>query len=170
MNQSFVEQIVKTLKDESLHIAFAESCTAGLAADAIVRVSGASQVFWGSFVTYSVESKINMLAVDSGLIEKYGAVSKECALAMAEGARKKSGVDLAVSVTGLAGPESDGSTTPVGTVWIGWNGKNGSAGAVRHQISGSRNEVRESAVECLMNTLAEIIPVVHRPANSEEKF
>jgi PncC family amidohydrolase len=157
MNQTFVENIIKKLIDKKLHVAFAESCTAGLAADAIVQISGASQVFWGSFVTYSNDAKIKMLGIDPQLIEKYGAVSEECALAMADGARNKSGADLAISVTGLAGPESDESGLPVGTVWIGWAGKNLHSGATCCLFSGTRSEIRESAAETVIKKLSEII-------------
>jgi PncC family amidohydrolase len=157
MNKDFAECIVKTLIDESLCVAFAESCTAGLVADVIARIPGASQVLWGSFVTYSVDAKIKLLGIDPLLIEKYGAVSEECALAMAEGALNKSGADLALSVTGLAGPDGDGSANPVGTVWIGWAGKKISAGASCYQFFGSRSSIRESAAESVIKKLAEIM-------------
>jgi PncC family amidohydrolase len=157
MHQDFVERIIQTLSEKKLRIAFAESCTAGLAADAIVRVPGASQVFWGSFVTYSLDAKMKLLGIDPPLLAKYGAVSEECALAMANGALVKSGVDLALSVTGLAGPESDGSGLPVGTVWIGWSGNMLDSGASCYQFLGSRSEIRESAAECVIKKLAEIL-------------
>jgi PncC family amidohydrolase len=156
MNHLFVEKIVKTLIEKKLHVAFAESCTAGLVADAIVEISGASQVFWGSFVTYSVDAKIKLLGIDRALIETYGAVSEECALAMALGALHKSGADAAFSVTGLAGPDSDESGLPVGTVWIGWAGKNHVSGAQCFQFSGSRREIRELAAEAVITKLSEI--------------
>jgi PncC family amidohydrolase len=157
MVDSAVQEIIKKMIDSSLSVAFAESCTAGLVSDAIVRISGASQVFWGSFVSYSNDAKIKLLGIEKELIEKYGAVSKECALAMAEGALHKSGVDVALSVTGLAGPLGDGSDLPVGTVWIGWEGKSLVAGASCYQFSGSRSEIREKAVDAVLKRLAEII-------------
>jgi PncC family amidohydrolase len=98
--------------------ALAESCTAGLAAAEIASVPGASKVFWGGFVTYSIEAKTAMLGIDRTLIEGYGAVSSETACAMACGALQKSGVDITAAVTGLAGPDGDDRGTPVGTVWI----------------------------------------------------
>jgi PncC family amidohydrolase len=104
-------------------IAAAESCTAGLAADFIVRVPGASKVFWGSFVVYTQDAKIKMLGMPASLLEEYGAVSRPVALAMAEEALKKSGASWAFSVTGLAGPggdEPEGNLigVPIGTIWI----------------------------------------------------
>jgi PncC family amidohydrolase len=98
-----------------------------------------------------------MLGIDPNLIETYGAVSKECALAMAKGALNKSGADVALSVTGLAGPLGDGSANPVGTVWIGWEGKRISTGAICHHFSGSRSEIRESAAESVIKKLADIV-------------
>lgn len=110
--------LVRLLQENALRLALAESCTAGLAAAEIARVPGASKVFWGGFVTYSVEAKIAMLGIDRPLIEGCGAVSRETACAMAYGALQKSGADIAAAVTGLAGPDGDDRGTPVGTVWI----------------------------------------------------
>jgi PncC family amidohydrolase len=144
-------------------IAAAESCTAGLAADLIARVPGASRVLWGSFVTYTADAKIKMLGVPKELIETHGAVSRSVALAMAEGAREKSGASWAFSVTGLAGPGGDGDPNgpPIGTVWMAFAGpaeSNGAAGSVRSEakqcrFSGSRNEVREAAAFAALTEL-----------------
>ena len=112
--QGLAEGVVKSLGIQGRMIAAAESCTAGLAADFIARIPGASNVFWGSFVTYTADAKFKMLGVSKELIEKYGAVSRPVALAMAEGALERSGASLAFSVTGLAGPDGDDSKTPVG--------------------------------------------------------
>jgi PncC family amidohydrolase len=139
------ELLVNTLKKISKTVAAAESCTSGLAADILARVPGASKVFWGSFVTYTVDAKVKMLGIDRSLIEKYGAVSRETACAMVKGALEKSGADYAFSITGLAGPEGDGSPLPVGTVWIGLGAKDGVPYAEEFHFSGLRNEVRISA-------------------------
>jgi PncC family amidohydrolase len=125
----------------------AESCTAGLAADLIARIPGASRVFWGSFVTYSIDAKIRMLGIDGALIQKFGAVSREAALAMAAGALEKSGADYAVAVTGLAGPDGDGSGLPVGTVWIATAAAGGEGSASVFRFQGVRNEVRAAAAQ-----------------------
>jgi PncC family amidohydrolase len=116
--------LVRRAAEKGCRIVAAESCTAGLVADLLARVPGASRVLWGSFVTYTIPAKIRMLNIDADLLKTHGAVSRETALAMAVGALAESGADLAVSVTGLAGPEGDGTTTPVGTVWMGlaWRG------------------------------------------------
>ncbi|MDR0402425.1 MAG: nicotinamide-nucleotide amidohydrolase family protein [Treponema sp.] len=139
------ENLVAFLTERSLTLAAAESCTAGLVADRIARVPGASKVFWGSFVCYSPRAKIKMLGIESGILDKYGLVSAETAAAMAAGALEKSGADVALSVTGLAGPEGDGSETPVGTVWIGTARKTGPETAESFHFGGSRNDLRSRA-------------------------
>jgi len=153
-------------------VAAAESCTAGLASHYIACIPGASEVFWGSCVTYTASAKTVMLGVPEDLINKCGAVSRNVALAMAEGALKKSGASWAFSVTGLAGPLGDGSKTPVGTVWIGiarrsFSRSKGSessgtglkgtecvkTSAVKYTFSGPRNDVREAATAAAFREL-----------------
>jgi PncC family amidohydrolase len=111
----------------------------------IARIPGASRVLWGSFVTYTVDAKVNMLGLNRDLIKKYGAVSRETACAMAEGALEKSGASLAAAVTGLAGPGGDGSAVPVGTVWIATAIRGEKAEAKVFHYRGSRNGIRNSA-------------------------
>ena len=155
-------EIVKSLAARKKMIAAAESCTAGLAADFIARIPGASDVFWGSFVTYTIDAKIRMLGVPEDLIKEYGAVSRPVALAMAEKALEKSGAFWAFSITGLAGPAGDGGT-PIGTIWIAVAGKDGdTAGNPRSEAKsflflGSRNEVREAAAAAALEELLERI-------------
>jgi PncC family amidohydrolase len=140
-------ELVRRLEGLGKKVAAAESCTAGLAADLIGRIPGASRVFWGSFVTYSVDAKVRMLGIDRALIEKFGAVSRETALAMAGGALEKSGADYALSVTGLAGPGGDGSGLPVGTVWIATASAKGESRASVFRFQGERNEIRRAAAQ-----------------------
>ena len=158
-SRSLAEEVVKSLALRKKTIAAAESCTAGLVADFIARVPGASEVFWGSFVCYTADAKHRMLGVPRQLIEKYGAVSRPVALAMAEGALERSGAFWAFSVTGLAGPDGDGTNTPVGTVWIGIAGREEQPGseAKKFLFSGSRNEVREAAAAAALEELFERI-------------
>ncbi|WP_010263175.1 CinA family protein [Treponema primitia] len=145
MAESPAETLIETLAAASLTLAAAESCTAGLVADLIARVPGASRVFWGSFVTYSVDAKIKLLGVDADTIRRYGAVSRETAAAMAEGALEKSGAGAAVSVTGLAGPDGDGSGQRVGTVWIGTARRGFPVEAVVYHYTGDRSAIRNAA-------------------------
>ena len=160
------EEIVKGLTAQGKMIALAESCTAGLASDFLARVPGASLVLWGSFVSYTAHAKTEMLGVPQELIGKYGAVSREVALAMAEGALNKSGASWAFSVTGLAGPGGDTSEgsaeiseeTPIGTVWIGVAGQTPDrpqSEAKRFYFSGSRNEVRNAAALAVLEEVME---------------
>jgi PncC family amidohydrolase len=139
--------LIAALAASSQTLAAAESCTAGLVADRLARVPGASRVFWGSFVTYMVDAKTRLLGLDPDLVRRYGPVSRETALAMAAGALEKSGAHLSVSVTGLAGPDDDGSGQPIGTVWIGI-GRRGLPGeAVACRFAGDRNAIRAAAAQ-----------------------
>jgi PncC family amidohydrolase len=155
---SKAELLIQKLAASSLTLAAAESCTAGLVADLLARVPGASRVFWGSFVCYTPQAKVKMLGLEEESLNRYGAVSRETACAMAKGALVKSGAGMAVSVTGLAGPGGDGTATPVGTVWIGTmvRGKEPEAAVFRY--SGSRNEVRVSAAEDALEELIKQFP------------
>ncbi|MDR0656142.1 MAG: CinA family protein [Treponema sp.] len=146
-------ELVKRLTALSLRAVLAESCTAGLVANLIAEVPGASKVFWGSFVTYTVEAKARMLGLDIKKINANGAVSRETALAMAESALAESGADLAVAVTGLAGPEGDGSATPVGAVWIATALRGGESEASVFRFTGDRNAVRSAAAEEVIRAL-----------------
>lgn len=116
--QSIEEATVVLLKEKSLTVATAESCTAGLVAKRITDISGASQIFECGIVSYSNEIKRKVLGVEEAALNKYGAVSPIVAAQMAVGAKKVSGADIAVSVTGIAGPESDETDKPVGLIYI----------------------------------------------------
>jgi PncC family amidohydrolase len=116
-------------------------------ADLVAQIPGACQGLWGSYIAYTVSAKCNMLGLEEGFISKYGAVSREVACAMAKGALKQSGADIALAVTGLAGPDGDGTSVPLGTVWISTVLRGEEArGTVFHYV-GSRNEVRRCAAE-----------------------
>jgi PncC family amidohydrolase len=149
--------LVEKLADASLTMAAAESCTAGLVADLIARIPGASRIFWGSFVTYMVDAKALMLGLDREKIAAHGPVSRETACSMAEAALKKSGVDIAVAVTGLAGPGGDGTAVPVGTVWIATAIRGGETCAEVFHFKDSRGDIRNkaaaSAIEALLKRL-----------------
>jgi PncC family amidohydrolase len=149
--------LVERLDAAGLTLAAAESCTAGLVADLIACVPGSSRVFWGSFVTYMTDAKVCMLGIDRGLIEKFGAVSRETVQAMASGALEKSGADISAAVTGLAGPAGDGGGSPVGTVWIATAYRNKEIRCQRYHFTGARNEVRlAAALEVLEQVLARV--------------
>ena len=117
-DENMEDVVVRLLSEKGKTLALAESCTGGRIADRVTNVSGSSAVFTHGFTTYSNEAKIQMLDVPAELIEAHGAVSEQVASAMAEGALKKSEADIAVSVTGIAGPTGGTEEKPVGTVWI----------------------------------------------------
>ncbi|MDR1211820.1 MAG: nicotinamide-nucleotide amidohydrolase family protein [Spirochaetaceae bacterium] len=147
--------LVALFKAQSLHLALAESCTGGLVASGLASIPGASEVLWGSFVTYTVSAKVRMLGIEPDFIARYGAVSEETALAMALGAKEKSGAEYGLSVTGLAGPGGDGSGLPVGTVWMGLALPGGGTEARRFQYTGGRNDIRGAAASGAVHILFE---------------
>lgn len=139
------EKLVALLKARGLTAATAESCTGGGVGSAITSVAGSSAVFAGGVISYSNEVKENVLGVSHEDLIEVGAVSSEVAAQMAEGARKLLGVDLAVSLTGIAGPDGGSEEKPVGLVWFGLSTKDG----VRTEkaiFRGDRARVREQAV------------------------
>lgn len=117
------ETIGKLLKKNRKTLAVAESCTGGLIASKITDAAGSSDYFLESVTSYSNSSKIRMLGVKTSTIKKYGAVSKQTAMEMAEGIRKVSGADIGVSTTGIAGPSGATKAKPLGLVWIGYSDK-----------------------------------------------
>ena len=152
---ALAEEVLRKLKFSNKILAAAESCSAGLVADSLAGIPGASDVFWGSFVSYMADAKHRMLGLPKEFIEKHGAVSRPVALAMAEGALEKSGAFWAVSVTGLAGPGGDAGI-PAGTVWIGLAGRDGDglrSEAREFLFHGSRNEVREASAAAALEEL-----------------
>jgi nicotinamide-nucleotide amidase len=139
-------------------IATAESCTGGFIAHRLTNVPGAAAVFLQGWVTYANEAKMRELGVPAQLIETHGAVSEPVAAAMAAGALRMSGADLAISVTGIAGPDGGTPEKPVGTVWLGLARKDGGAPQTRHEwIKGDRmifkEKVADLALEMLLNAL-----------------
>jgi PncC family amidohydrolase len=150
-------RLVKLLTEKRLRLAVAESCTGGLVGSLIAGVPGASGIFWGGFTTYTVDAKQKMLGIDAALLERYGAVSMECASAMAASARECADADLALSVTGLAGPLGDGSLNAVGTVWIGGSCLGLPPFAHGYHFTGSRNEIREKAAASAIRLGIELV-------------
>lgn len=126
-------------------IATAESCTGGLLAGAITAVPGSSAWFPGGVVTYANDRKVEDLGVDAEVLDRHGAVSREVAIAMAEGARRRSDADLGVSTTGIAGPDGGSEAKPVGTVWIGLADEHG-VDARCFRFPGDRQVVRRRTV------------------------
>lgn len=128
---SMERTVVSLLKAQGMHLATAESCTGGLIANRITNVPGASEVFTHGFVTYANEAKTDLLGVPAQDITAHGAVSDTVAMQMAEGALRVSGADIAVSVTGIAGPGGGTEEKPVGTAWIAVARRGGVTEALR---------------------------------------
>jgi len=138
-----VQQLAMQLTQRGWRMVTAESCTGGLIAAACTELAGSSVWFERGLVSYSNEAKTELLGVDAALIAAHGAVSEQVARAMAEGALRRSGVDVAVAVTGIAGPGGGTADKPVGTVWLAWAQRGGATRAERQLFDGDRARVRE---------------------------
>ena len=147
-------RVIEIFREKGLSLALAESCTGGMIAETITNVAGASDIFYGSAVTYVNSAKERILGVTRETLEKHGAVSSECAEEMACGARRVYGADVAMSVTGIAGPGGGSEAKPVGTVWFGLATKDG-AETFRRRFDGDRAAVRRQTVEEVLRRLAE---------------
>jgi nicotinamide-nucleotide amidase len=139
-------------------LASAESCTGGLIASTCTDLAGSSAWFDRGFVTYSNASKTDMLGVDGALIERLGAVSEEVARAMAQGALQRSCAQIAVAVTGIAGPSGGSAAKPVGTVWFGWATMAGTTTQMM-RFDGERAQVRAACVRHALHGLIQHIEV-----------
>ena len=141
-----VNRLADALRARDWMLATAESCTGGLIAAACTDLAGSSDWFERGFVTYSNAAKHELLGVDEALIGTHGAVSEPVALAMAQGALARSRAQLAVAVTGIAGPAGGTPDKPVGTVWIATASQDGAAQASCFRFEGDRRAVREATV------------------------
>ncbi len=138
-------ELVAVCRARGVTVATAESCTGGMIAAAITAIPGSSAVMDRGFVTYSNAAKTEMLGVPGNLIASVGAVSEAVAARMAEGAKQRAGVDIAVSVTGIAGPDGGSVEKPVGTVWFGLANGRGDVVAERQIFPGDRAAIRAAA-------------------------
>lgn len=152
--EELAARVIEIFRGKGLSLSLAESCTGGMIAETITSVAGASDIFYGSAVTYVNEAKEHILGVAHETLEKHGAVSSECAEEMACGARRVYGADVAMSVTGIAGPGGGSEAKPVGTVWFGLATKDG-AETFRRRFDGDRAAVRRQTVEEVLRRLAE---------------
>ena len=117
--KNLAKKVVQKLIKKNLNISFAESCTGGLLSSSITSINGSSKVFSLGLVTYSNKAKTNILKVPKKVINKYGAVSKECCLSMVKNLSKISKTNISVSITGIAGPSGGTKLKPIGLVYIG---------------------------------------------------
>jgi len=149
-----VQALAEALRRRGWHLATAESCTGGLIAAACTQLAGSSDWFERGFVSYSNAAKTELLGVPMTLIESHGAVSEAVARAMVQGALQRAPVELAVAVTGIAGPGGAVPGKPVGTVWLAW-GTAAGVQAERLQLGGDRDAVRHATVQAALQRLAE---------------
>ncbi|RRG17914.1 nicotinamide-nucleotide amidohydrolase family protein [Weissella viridescens] len=150
------EMVGKQLIQQKLSITSAESLTAGLFVSQLANVSGISAVLPGAFVTYSATTKHQLVGVPTDLIDAYGVVSQQVALAMAKGAQAKLDTDFAISFTGVAGPDAlEGH--PSGTVFIGLVGPNQYGKVVKASFTGDRRAVRQQSVTQGMQMILDAI-------------
>ena len=149
------EVLLDSCRARGLRLTTAESCTGGLVASLMTEIPGSSDVVGRGFVTYSNEAKQELLGVRAQTLAAHGAVSGETAREMAAGALARAGpdADLAVAVTGVAGPGGGSAEKPVGTVWLAVASAGGETVASKRNLDGSRSEIRRAAVECALAML-----------------
>jgi len=158
------ELVIDTLKEKGLRLALAESCSGGLAAKMITDIPGSSEVFWGGGVAYANAAKTELLGVEPELLTRCGAVSREAAEAMSAGLLIRSGVEVATSVTGIAGPGGGSEAKPVGTVYIAVSRRGGGGRCLEFLFPGNRDLVRRrTAVAALLLTESLVRGVEYPP-------
>ncbi len=146
------ERVVAKLKEKGLHVSCAESCTGGMIASTLVNVPGVSDVLEVGYVTYANSAKQKLLGVDGDVLNTCGAVSRQVAQQMAQGAAEASGAQAAVAVTGIAGPDGGTLEKPVGLVYIGCC-VNGETVVTENHFQGTRMEVRQQTTRAALELL-----------------
>ena len=149
------EELGRRLTGKKAFLAVAESCTGGLIAKRITDIAGSSGWFERGLVVYSNASKQDLLGISPDLLARFGAVSRECAEAMARGLLVMTPAQWAVAVTGIAGPGGGSPEKPVGLVWVAWEQRGGKVETEALQLSGSREQIREAAAQAALAGLIE---------------
>ena len=155
--KNLTKKVVKILIKKKLKVSFAESCTGGLLSSTLTSVSGSSKVFNLGLVTYSNKAKIDILKVSKKIINKYGAVSKECCLLMVKNLSRISKANICLSITGIAGPNGGTKLKPVGLVYIGI--KKGNKIIIKKNIFKRKNRIsiQKATVNTSLKIIGEII-------------
>lgn len=154
------ETVGHMLKKSGVTLSVAESCTGGLLCHKITNVSGSSEYFRGGVIAYNNDIKEQILGVSEKILKKFGAVSKETAIAMARGAKKNLGSDIGLSVTGIAGPTGGSTTKPVGTVFTAISGKTREENK-RFLFKGTRQAIKLKASNKALKMLKEFLLKEH---------
>jgi len=150
---SDLASILERYRSAGRRIATAESCTGGMVTARLTEIAGSSDVVERGFVVYSNEAKVELLGVSADLLSHYGAVSAQVARAMAEGALARSRADVAISITGIAGPAGASAGKPVGLVYLAVASKGRETRVERQHFTGDRAEVRAAALERALDLL-----------------
>ena len=156
MKESLDFRVGNLLRERGLKLALAESCTGGLIGDRITNTPGSSDYFVGGVVAYAYSAKADLLGVSWDTLNSKGAVSQETVLEMARGARRVFGADIAVSISGIAGPGGGTADKPVGTTWVGLVAPDGEW-AKRFQFSGIREQNKASAADAALQMLLDYL-------------
>jgi nicotinamide-nucleotide amidase len=151
-----IEEIAIQLKKHHLKLVTAESCTGGGLGYWLTSLPGSSEWFERGFITYSNEAKIEMLGINPSVIASFGAVSEKTAREMAIGALTKSGADVSMAITGIAGPSGGSAEKPVGTVWFAWADKNLTTQAEMEIFVGDRQTIRIEAINKALQHLLDL--------------
>lgn len=151
-----INQLAEQLRRQHWQLVCAESCTGGLLGAALTSMPGSSDWFTGGWISYSNEFKQRQLAVSTDTLQQYGAVSEATVEAMVKGAQQQSGAEVAVAISGIAGPGGGSADKPVGTVCIGWGVKD-KVWSQRFLFQGDRDQIRENSVTTTLENLLLIL-------------
>ena len=144
------EELGRRLTEKRQFLAVAESCTGGLIAKRVTDIAGSSGWFERGLVVYSNQAKQDLLGISTDLLAQFGAVSRECAEAMARGLLVMTPAHWAIAVTGIAGPGGGSPEKPVGLVWVAWERRGGRVESEALQLSGSREDIRTAAAQAAL--------------------
>lgn len=157
IDTSLIEELAQILLKNQWRLTTAESCTGGLVAASLTALAGSSEWFERGYVTYSNDSKSEDIGVDAHLIQDHGAVSTQVAKAMAVGAKQSSNSNIALSITGIAGPTGGSKEKPVGTVCFAWILDNDQVISETKLFTGNRSEIRDAASEFAVSQLTRLL-------------
>jgi nicotinamide-nucleotide amidase len=149
--------VARALQARRLKLVAAESCTGGWLAKTLTDLAGSSEWFERGFVVYSNDAKVESIGVDVEVLNAHGAVSEETAQAMAEGALRRSHAQVAVAITGIAGPGGGTADKPIGTVWIAWHQQGARTAATHYVFKGDRESVRAQSVAAALEGVLSIV-------------
>jgi len=154
--KDLAEKLGACMKDKGVKLASAESCTGGWLAKIITDIPGSSEWFTGSVVCYSNESKMSLLGVQENTLTDFGAVSSDTVIEMVDGLFERTNADVAVGISGIAGPDGGSDDKPVGLVWLSWGKRDKSVYAKPYNFEGDREDVRKQSIAQILNNLLDL--------------